>query len=202
MEDYAIIILAAGSSRRMGQPKQLLRIQGKTLLRHTIDEAKILLPSSVFVVVGANADVVNSELSHDPNIHICYNALWHEGMASSIKTGLTSALAHNAVIKGCLISVCDQPFLTREIYAGLIAAHKKNPGRIIASLYRDVAGVPVLFDSDYFQHLMTLNGQQGAKKLLNSPAFKTLHVPFPNGHIDLDTPEDYKRYLSQAAKKG
>lgn len=202
MEDYAIIILAAGGSSRMGQPKQLLKIQGKTLLRHTIDEAKTLLPSSVFVVVGANADTINSELSNDQSIHICYNALWHEGMASSIKTGLQAAQANNATIKGCLISVCDQPSLTGEIYARLIAAHKKKPGSIVASLYKGILGVPVLFDIQYFPQLMALSGKEGAKKLLSNRAFEVLHVSFPNGHIDLDTPEDYQKYLSHAASKG
>lgn len=196
MEEYAIIILAAGSSSRMGQPKQLLKIHGKTLLKRTVDEAKTLLPHSVYVVSGANSDAVTSELSDDRSIHICYNALWREGMASSIKTGLQAARSNNPAIKGCLISVCDQPFLTSEIYAQLISIHRENPRSIVASVYKDTSGVPVLFDSHYFPLLMALSGQEGAKKILSSPTVQILQVPFPNGYIDLDTPEDYHGYLT------
>ena len=202
MEEYAIIILAAGSSSRMGQAKQLLQIHGKTLLKHTTDEAQTLLPTSVYVVTGANADKVTFGLNNERGIHICYNPSWREGMASSIKTGLQAAQANNPTIKGCLISVCDQPFLTAEIYAQLISTHKKNPGSIVASVYKDTSGVPVLFDRHYFPLLMELNGQEGAKKILSSQTHHVLHVPFPNGHIDLDTPEDYSRYINKAADPG
>jgi len=202
MEEYAIIILAAGSSSRMGQAKQLLQIHGKNLLQHTIDEARTLLPKSVYVVTGANADTISSGVNNGRGIHICYNPAWQEGMASSIKTGLQAAQSDNLTLKGCLISVCDQPFLTSDIYAQLISTHKKNPRSIVASVYKDTSGVPVLFDSHYFPLLMELSGQEGAKRILNSQAHHVLHVPFPNGHIDLDTPEDYSRYVSKAAGPG
>lgn len=202
MEEYAIIILAAGSSSRMGQAKQLLKIDGKTLLKRTVDEARTLLPSSVFVVSGANADAITSELSNDRSIQICYNASWQEGMASSIKTGLQAAQSNNPAVKGYLISVCDQPFITAEIYAQLISIHKKNPRSIVASAYKNTSGVPVLFGSHYFPLLMALSGQEGAKKILSSPTLQILHVPFPNGYIDLDTPEDYHRYLTDIVDPG
>lgn len=202
MEDYAIIILAAGSSSRMGQAKQLLQIQGKTLLKHTVDEARTLLPTSVYVVTGANAQTIALGLNNDPGIHICHNLSWREGMASSIKAGLQAAEADNPTLKACLISVCDQPFLTAEIYEQLISTHKKHPGSIAASVYNNITGVPVLFDRRYFPLLMELNGQEGAKKILISRTPDVFPVPFPNGHIDLDTPEDYYRYLEKAAGPG
>ncbi|WP_407427830.1 NTP transferase domain-containing protein [Arcticibacter sp.] len=201
MEDYAIIILAAGSSSRMGRAKQLLKIHDKTLLKHTIDEAKILLPSAVYVVYGANADAISSELASDSSISICYNASWREGMASSIKTGLKAVQGSNPSVKGCLISVCDQPFLTAQVFARLISAHEKTPRSIVASVYNDTAGVPVLFDSHYFPLLMALSGQEGAKKILSNPTVQVVHIPFPNGDIDLDTPGDYHRYLSNVTDK-
>jgi len=201
MEEYAIIILAAGNSSRMGQAKQLLQIHGKTLLKRTIDQARTLLPRSVYVVTGANEDAISSELCMDHSIHTYHNASWREGMASSIKTGLVAVQADNPAIKGCVISVCDQPFLTAEIYGQLISTHRHNPRSIVASAYKDTSGVPVLFDRHYFPLLMELTGQEGAKKILHSQTPQVLHVPFPNGHIDLDTPEDYYKYLSKAAKR-
>lgn len=199
MEDYAIIILAAGSSDRMGQPKQLLKVNGKTLIRHTVNEALAALPNTVFVVTGANENTVVADLSCCPGIHIIHNPDWQNGMSSSIRTGIAASLAAHPTIQGCLISVCDQPFITSGIFAQLISAHKKNPQSIIASAYQGVSGVPALFDRSYFSLLEELRGKEGAKKILSSLADHVLTVPFPRGNVDLDTPEDYRRYLAEAA---
>lgn len=195
MEDYAIIILAAGSSSRMGQAKQLLQVNGKTLLQHTIDEARNILPNTVYVVTGANANTITAELNH-PDVHLCYNPDWHEGMAASIKSGLIAALHTNPATKGCLISVCDQPFLSTAILEGLISKHKENPSAIVASAYRGTLGVPVLFDRQFFTQLMELKGQDGARSLLKSSHNQVIQFPFPEGEVDLDTPEDYHKLIS------
>jgi len=194
MEDYAIIVLAAGGSSRMGKAKQLLHISAKTLLMHTIDEARNILPDAVYVVTGAHATSIEVELN-ESHVHLCYNPNWQEGMASSIKSGLKAALQANPAIKGCLICVCDQPFLSTAILSGLISKHKENSSAIIASAYRDTIGVPVLFDRQFFPLLMELKGQEGAKKLLNSKYQQVVHVPFPKGDIDIDTPDDYANLL-------
>lgn len=195
MEDYALIILAAGSSNRMGKAKQLLHIGAKTLLMHTIDEARNILPDTVYVVTGAHATSIEVELNK-AHVHLCYNPDWQEGMASSIKSGLKAVLQANPATKGCLICVCDQPFLSTAILSGLISKHKENTSAIIASAYRNTIGVPVLFDRQFFPLLMDLKGQEGAKKLLNSRYQQVVHVLFPKGDIDIDTPEDYDNLLS------
>lgn len=202
MEDYAIIILAAGSSSRMGKAKQLLQINGKTLLEHTIDEARNLFANSVYVVTGANENIIIKELNNYLNVQVCHNPDWQEGMASSIKSGLRAVLTANPATKGCLISVCDQPFLSTAIFEGLLSKHKDNPSAIIASAYKNTVGVPVLFDQQHFPLLMELTGQEGAKKLLNDRHQDVIHVPFPKGDIDLDTPEDYDKLLHGASDLG
>ncbi|MGV3706314.1 MAG: nucleotidyltransferase family protein [Arcticibacter sp.] len=190
MHNYAIIILAAGSSSRMGRPKQLLQVNGTTLLNHTIDEALKLPSVFVCVVTGAHADLISPHLNR-PHLHICHNPDWESGMASSIQRGLQELKMKNLPVSGCIISVCDQPFISSAIFINLIAAHQNAPSHIIASSYQGTAGVPALFPAQYFPELMMLRGHEGAKKLLTLHADKLTNVPFPGGEIDLDTPADY-----------
>src|SRR5690606_6715087 len=99
----------------------------------------------------------------------------------------------------CLISVCDQPFISTAIFEGLLLKHNDNPSSIIASAYKNTIGVPVLFGKQHFPLLLDLTGQEGAKKLLNDFHQHVIHLPFLNGDVDLDTPEDYDNLLTGAA---
>lgn len=195
MEDYAIIILAAGSSSRMNQPKQLLQVNGKTLLRHTIDEALALLPSSVYVVTGANAERITTELDLS-SVQICHNPDWQKGMSSSIRSGLQALLHRQPAVSGCIISVCDQPLISTAIFEALISIHRTASSRIVASEYRGTTGVPALFGKEFFPELMQLSGQEGAKKLLKIHHQHVVSVPFSGGEIDIDTPADYHKLHS------
>ncbi|WP_296149543.1 nucleotidyltransferase family protein [uncultured Flavobacterium sp.] len=189
----AIIILAAGNSSRLGQPKQLLEYQGKSLLKNSANQALAINDAIVIVVSGAENTSLEKELQNT-KIILCHNNDWQLGMSSSIRTGLKKALEVQPQISACIISVCDQPFISENIFKTLVLKHKSSD-KIIASYYAETAGTPVLFPKKYFPELLNLTGNEGAKKLLNATKELFL-VNFEKGEIDIDTMEDYQKLIT------
>jgi len=188
----AIIILAAGNSSRLGKPKQLLHYKGKTLLRHTADEASSVT-AKVIVVTGAEDSQITEQIAgfhHLPNEH------WAEGMASSLKTGLHETLQLFPEAEQFIFTVCDQPFISAAVFNALIEKKNTSPKGIIASAYADTLGVPVLFSSSYVKELFNLNGQEGARKLIRQHKDDTDSIAFEAGSWDIDTCEDYKKLIN------
>ncbi|MDQ6530355.1 nucleotidyltransferase family protein [Flavobacterium sp. LHD-85] len=189
-----IIILAAGNSSRLGRPKQLLEFKESTLLKNTISEALKVENSFVIVVTGSNHDVIESELNL-PEITFSFNSDWEKGMSSSIKKGINQLLDHNPDCEQCILAVCDQPFVTNSVFENLILESCKTQKGIAASAYSETLGTPVLFNKKYFQELLELNGQEGAKKLVKKYAEDVVSVLFEKGNIDIDTEEDYNKLI-------
>lgn len=190
------IILAAGSSSRMGQSKQMLDIHGEKLLRktvHTFVEASV---SPIAVVLGAD-EKAHRELLTDLPIHIVLNPNWRRGMGSSLKAGLSYLLSVDPSMSAVMVSVCDQPLLSADIIVGLIKKYQQEHKPIVASRYSGVPGVPVLFDAAYFERLASLPDNQGAKKIILENPSDVSVVPFPGGEIDLDTMEDYEGFVNR-----
>ncbi|MDC3210710.1 nucleotidyltransferase family protein [Saprospiraceae bacterium] len=187
--NIAIIILAAGSSSRLGRPKQLLELNGKTLLQKSIETA-LNVSINVTVVLGANENLVRPTISGFP-INIILNENWISGISGSIQTGM-SALKNNE-FQAVLIMLCDQPFINASILKGMIEVFEKNKFPIVASEYEKKVGVPAIFDASFFQKLKMLKGQKGAKKLIMNNLDKTKSFMFENGKIDIDTEEDWQK---------
>ena len=192
--EYAIIILAAGNSSRLGEAKQLLQYQGRTLIRRMTEAAIEARTSAVIVVTGSNAPLIEEAL-HALPYHAVYNPNWQSGMASSIVEGLEKLIKLLPDIAGAIFAVSDQPFVNVDLFSALIqTALEKNSG-IVASEYDHTFGTPVLFSSKYFPALLTLMGAEGAKKLVKKFADDATSVPFPLGSVDIDTQEDYQKLL-------
>ncbi len=191
-DKYGIIILAAGSSSRMGQPKQLLTYKNKSLIRHVSEEARKAAGSNVTVVLGSGAKDIEKELE-DMDITIAENTEWQQGMASSIKRGLSAmSIADLDVV---ILTVCDQPFVSSDLFKELIEL-KENTGKgIVACKYDGTIGTPALFDRTYFQELLDLDGEEGAKKLLSRHSTDLTTIAFPEGKLDIDTMEDYSELI-------
>jgi molybdenum cofactor cytidylyltransferase len=187
MSETVIIILAAGESIRLGQPKQLLRYKGKTLIRHVIDEA-MLTERKVGVVIGANDAAIRKELK-TLEIDLLFNLEWKTGMASSIKRGVIQYPdAENFIL--CL---CDQPYVSANLFRRLMAKKKAGNKKIVASAYEQTLGTPVLFDNKYFGELRNLKGNEGTKKLLAGHSEEVAQVIFDGGEIDIDNIIDYEK---------
>jgi molybdenum cofactor cytidylyltransferase len=193
-----IIILAGGSSSRMGESKQLLKINNETLLRKTV-HAAIGAGHISMVVLGANANEHLREIQKTSTYSV-FNPDWEKGMGSSLKCGLRELLKFNSQIDGVVVLVCDQPALTSEHINNLITQHRESKKPIIASRYQNTNGVPVFFDRVFFTELLMLNDTHGAKKILEEHPEQILAIPFEHGEIDLDTPEDYKNFINSLKK--
>ena len=191
----AIIILAAGNSSRLGEPKQLLRYKNKTLLENTIAAASALPNSVIIVVTGANHELIQKEL-YTKSVIICYNPDWENGMSTSINAGLKKLLTLHPDIQKCIFTVCDQPYLSGAVFEDLLKEYFKTKKGIIASSYSQTLGTPVLFDKKYFDALLELKGQEGAKKIITQFAEDTTSVLFENGAVDIDTVEDYNNLIN------
>jgi molybdenum cofactor cytidylyltransferase len=185
-----IIILAAGESNRLGQPKQNLIFNGQTLLQRAVDSALQSECKPVIVVLGANSD----QIGPITDTTILYNESWPEGMASSIRTAINELNKHLSVDK-VIIMLCDQPFVNATLLNALIDKQVQTGKPIVACAYSGTTGVPVLFDHSLFAELLLLQGHEGAKKILITHANQIATIPFEKGNIDIDTISDYNYLL-------
>ncbi len=192
MQNIAIIILAAGSSSRLGQPKQLLIYQSQSLLQRIVSNVQNVPNVLHAIVIGAKKEVIEEELLNT-DITIIFNENWEQGIASSIKAGLTAMMEMNSALEGCLFVVCDQPYITTELLREIITVHTQSGKGIVAAAYADTVGTPVFFSKKYFNDLLLLSNEEGAKKVIHQHLYDLASVPFLNGEIDIDTQEDYKK---------
>lgn len=192
MKNTGIILLAAGNSTRMGSPKQLLLYQGKTLLERIVDTSlQVFDNNKIILVLGANHSEIAFQIK-DKITLISVNEEWESGMASSIKSGLQILLNHLPEMERCFISVCDQPYLSSEVFIEMLKLADYSSKEIIAAKYAGTIGVPVLFSKKYFKKLLHLSGEQGAKKIIQQNMDDVNIFTFDEGAIDIDTPSDYE----------
>ena len=187
-----LIILAAGASTRMGTPKQLLLYRGCSLIRHITEVAIASVCQPIAIVLGANVERIKPEISQLP-VQIVENQQWAEGMNSSIRVALEALLAMNPNLEAVAIALCDQPFVSSQTLNQLVEAYRLTSQPIIASEYAGTLGVPALFSGTLFSELMTLKSTEGAKHLIKKHIHEVFSVPFPEGSIDIDTPNDYEQ---------
>lgn len=187
--DLHVLVLAAGGSTRLGQPKQLVRVGGRPALHRVVSNAVSVAGHAVTVVLGAHARDLTHVLVHSP-ASVVINRDWEEGMASSIRRGVA------ALPPGCgavLIALADQVNVTADDLRQLVSAWKGESSTIAASTYAGQVGVPAIFPSWCFSELSQLRGDQGARAILQRNATRLVHVPMPNAAFDLDIPEDLAR---------
>jgi len=188
--NVSAIILAAGSSSRMGQSKQLLTWGNHTLLRHAVLTALRANVQSVYVVLGSNAQAHQKEIE-DLNVVPVINHEWERGMGSSLKVGLTQAMTDSDAV---LLMVCDQPLISTGHLNAMAALFEEKHHKLIASEYNDTIGVPALFGREWYDELMNIPDEQGARTLIAAHGGETYLVKLYSGE-DVDTPEDYRRLI-------
>jgi len=189
----AAVILAAGASSRLGQPKQLLRFDGESLLCRTARLASAAGCAPVFVVLGCAAEQVRRELAGLPATALV-NENWTEGMGSSLRCGMAAAALHQPPLHAVLLLVCDQPRLTAEHLQTLLDRHVHGKAPITASFYGQRDGVPAVFARALFPQLLACSGDRGARDLIRTHAGRIQRLPWPGGELDIDRPEDLERF--------
>lgn len=193
MNNIGIILLAAGESKRMGSPKQLLDIDGKSLLRRTAEVALATDCYPVVMVIGANKAQIAPEIIDLP-LTVIDNPMWHEGMSSSVKMGMAGLYMTYKDVEAVLMLVCDQPYVSVSLLERMIEVYRAKKPPIVACKYGEEIGVPALFDRKLFDELLTLSGDKGAKPIVMNHLDEAYLVTFEAGSIDLDTPEDYEAF--------
>ncbi len=186
-----VILLAAGSSSRLGRPKQLINYQGKTLLQHSIEAARHSAADDLIVVLGSNADLIQTHIE-SKEVSVLVHAHWKDGMSSSMQCGLRH-LIETSQVDQVVLMLCDQPFVHQGLLDQLMHDKQTSGKGIIACSYAGTVGVPALFDQKYFSELLALKGTEGAKKVILNHQEDTFLVDFPLGAVDLDTEEDVQK---------
>lgn len=189
--DYGIVLLAAGSSSRLGTPKQLLVLGGVTLIKRAALIA-LEVTSKVLVVTGAHAEKIQGDLKNLP-LTFSKNGIFEDGIASSIRIGLSSLIEKHKDLEGVIFMVCDQPYLTADVINQLVNAANTSEKGIVACSYGKSLGIPALFKKQYFKQLQELEGDMGAKKLIITHVADVDSVFFPDGNIDVDTEEEWAK---------
>ena len=191
MDNTAIVILAAGNSSRLGRPKQLLPFRGKNLLQHVIDEAAAAGASPVVVVTGARAEEISASVDRAV-AEVIHNEKWPEGKASGIVAGVRHVVSSYPHVERVILAVCDQPFVTAQLFSQLSDRQHRSGKTIVASAYADTLGTPVLLTRTHFDALLGLKEDEGARKILVLHPGEVAGFDFPLGHVDVDTQADYE----------
>jgi molybdenum cofactor cytidylyltransferase len=181
------VVLAAGASRRLGQPKQLLPVAGESLVRRTARLALEVGCAPVVVVLGFEAERVGAALA---GLHVAtvVNAKWSSGMGSSLACGVAAARRARPEMDALLVLVCDQPRLSSGYLRRLLAVHASGLAVVTASAYSGRAGVPAVFSAGLFEELERIEGDRGARELIARHGAQT--VDWSGGAWDIDWPED------------
>lgn len=187
---FGAVLLAAGASSRMGTPKQLLVVDGIPLIVRATEAALASTAWPVVVVLGAHAEKIRPVLARQP-VLIAENPAWAEGMAASIRAGISTLQQFSRALDAALIALCDQPAFSTETISRLVQAHHRSGASVVAAHYQGRNGAPALFHREHFAALGALTGEEGARAFLNGDRANVCTVDLPELGLDLDTPEDF-----------
>lgn len=196
----SILILAAGSSSRMGKIKQLLPWQESTLLEHTIKIAKLSKACDVIVVLGSNARLIKEAIKSTEVVFL-ENTKWKGGLGTSISCGTDYLLNYNKESDAVLILLADQALMDTEHINKIIDLYSSGESDLIGTSYEDKIGVPALFARTYFPDLLKLDGDRGAQLFLQKLGDQVLSLNPWGKAFDVDTLEDYNRLLKLSDSK-
>jgi molybdenum cofactor cytidylyltransferase len=190
------ILLAAGTSSRLGEPKQLLEFRGRPLVRHVAEQALASRLAGLTVVVGNRAGEVRAAL-HGLNVHVVENSLFQQGQSTSLRAGL---VAFPRGLAAALILLVDQPFVDSALIDRLVGLYEESGALIVAPQYAGRRGNPVLFDHALMPELLTVVGDTGAREIIqrHRDRLVSLELPDDRAFLDIDTWDDYRRISAGA----
>ena len=193
------ILLAAGEAKRMGKPKQLLPLGGKSILEHSLNNLLASRVNEVIVVVGYEAEAVAKKVAARP-VRIAVNPNYKQGMSTSLVKGL--GLVSDGT-KAVMVALADQPFISSQVINQLIeefATHKKG---IAVPVYKGKRGHPIIFAIKYRDELLGLSGDTGGKEILERHPDDVLEVDTGSEdiHRDIDDMKSYEKERDKIRNK-
>lgn len=193
MPEVGLVLLAAGQSRRMGSPKQLLDVGGAPMLRRAVQSALLSCCRPVVVVCGAAAQAVGESVADLP-VELVHNPDWEQGIGTSIRAGIEAVSGH--AVGATVLTLADQPLLTAGVFDRLVQLWRSGLLPMVASEYDGTLGVPALFDRSLFADLLALPDGEGCKSLLLERSSLVVRCACPQAGIDIDTPDEYARLIA------
>lgn len=193
-KQVSIVILAAGAAKRFGTAKQLVQIDNTHLLQLMINKATESDTPKIYVILGANYQLIIDQLQLNKKTVVVMNETWEEGIASSIRSAVLKEMEEN-ISDALLLTVCDQPVITTGLLNDCIRAYINNSAGIVATKYTGTIGTPALFDKKYYNDLLQLSGDTGAKKIITNHLPDVYTISFEGGSFDIDTPNDWQEFI-------
>jgi molybdenum cofactor cytidylyltransferase len=187
------VLLAAGTSSRMGSNKLLFELDGESVLRGAARRMLAGGVSPLLVVLGHEADRAKQELAGLP-CQVVINPNYEQGINSSLKTGVSAVPAD---AQAALVLLADMPFVTPEMLAGLIARYRSSEAPLVISDYEGVNAPPMLYDRSLFSELLAMTGEGCGRQVVKRHRDEAEVLAWPAAALaDLDVPEDYERVRS------
>ena len=185
------IILAAGESRRMGYPKPLLDIGGRTFIEHIAETMLAVVPRLV-IVIGAHRERVRAAIPRDARIAIVENPDYSRGQLSSLKVGIGVIQPDSA---GAIVHLGDHPMVRVETFRAIVDSYHRTGKPIVIARHDGRRGHPVIFDRALFAELLSAPEEEGARHVVNADPSRVAYVDLndPGINLDLDTPSDLAR---------
>jgi molybdenum cofactor cytidylyltransferase len=185
------IVLAAGESRRMGYPKPLLEIGGRSFIEHIVETMLAVVPRLV-IVIGAHRERVRATIPRDARITVVENPDYPRGQLSSLKVGLGALQSDSS---GALVHLGDHPMVRVETFRAIVDSYDRTGKPIVIARHGGRRGHPVIFDRALFGELLSAPEEEGARHVVNADASRVSYVDLddPGINLDLDTPADLER---------
>jgi molybdenum cofactor cytidylyltransferase len=185
----AAVVLAAGSSTRMGRNKLLLDLGGETMVRRAVRAAIGGGVDEVVVVLGHDEPLVRAELAGLPCTPVV-NPDHAEGAGTSVRTGVRQVAA---VADALVVVLADMPYVTAEMIATVVARYRETRAPLVASHYGAVQAPPTLYDRALFEELLSTRGERCAKQVVRHHEQEAAVVSWPESALrDVDVPADYE----------
>jgi molybdenum cofactor cytidylyltransferase len=189
------IVLAAGTSSRLGRPKQLLDLAGRPVLRHVVETLHLAPVDEIVVVLGHRAEEIAAAVPLNDRVRLATNPDFASGQSTSLRAGL---LAAGDQSQAAVILLGDQPGMRAEAVKALIEAWRSGAGPVVQATYGGAPGHPVLFDRSVWTELERAEGDEGARGLLAShPVWRTLVEVGGSPPLDIDSEDDYERVRAE-----
>jgi len=186
VSSLALVILAAGASRRFGAAKQLALMNGKPMLERVIDRCREIREVDLHVALGAHRDAIAARVNL-AGVTVIHAVRWHEGMGSTI--GDAASELQNTY-DGILFLAGDQPLVGPDQLAPMIMRWREHKDLSCCAVYNDTLGIPAIFPRRLFPELVALEGVHGARRLLLEQEGELLTFAIPEAGMDIDSPRD------------